>query len=136
MEILEHGYYYDNKTEYLKYSHLYDYTLQLYNAGYSTKSIAPQVNMTPEQVQNLADTYFPTIEEDETANSIYKLYGSHTLEEISSELGLDNDKVLKRIHLIKTGFYGENIRKLFVRRDLISMSDKTSEFIIGGIIVK
>lgn len=109
---------------------IYENIIDSYGAGHSTKSIAAEVNMTQEQVQNIADCEYKTIQADETANQIYYLYGTHTLEEMANELGLTNEQVLDKIHMIKRGEFGDTYKKLFLRRDLVSTNFKTLEFII------
>ena len=110
---------------------VYDELLGLYGAGHSVKSIAAEVNMTPEQVQTIADSNYGEIKDDEIANGVYKLYGSHTLDEIADKLGVTNHTVLKKVQMIKNGKYGKTYKRLFLVRDLISTSDDVKEFIIN-----
>lgn len=110
---------------------VYDEILNLYGNGHPVQRIAVDVNMTPEQVQTIADSWYGEIPNDRIANGVYKLYGSHTLEEIADELGISTQTALQKIQWIKSGTYGKTYKRLFLVRDLISMNDGNNEFVIN-----
>ena len=58
---------------------IYTKILDSYNAGVLTKQIAKDYNMTPEEIQNIADLEISPIEIDPKVDAVYKMYDSVTV---------------------------------------------------------
>lgn len=134
-----------------------DFLVDYYSAGFSCQKLSQMlltnygIKMTANLIQSHVDMYYPQIVGDVTANDVYKLYGSHTLEEIYVIVNLYNgvvvndkkthqipkvskDTILEKIYMIKHGEFGDLYSELFIGRDLISVNDGTNNYIIGDIV--
>ena len=126
----EHDYGNLSDEEVMSIFRLYDEIIDCYGAGHPTQSIAKEFGMSPSEIQNIADTYFEPIQNYPEADSIYKMYGSYTLEEMSQRLGMRETEVKGIIGSIKSGTYGDFYKTILVKRDLVSLNEHTTEYII------
>ncbi len=83
----------------------------------STKS--PQEYITKKPTQDTVDKDTEKIE-DPLVDSIYRKYGSYTLDAISDYFRMSPDEVKDIIHKIKSGEYGETFKNALLKRDKVS----------------
>ena len=102
-----------------------------YHAGYSVESIAKEYNMTPLQIQNIADLDVKPIIKSEIANYVYKMYGSNTLDDISIEVGASNETVKNIITHIKKGSFGDVYKRLLFKRDFLNINQHNYEYVVN-----
>ncbi|WP_295622351.1 hypothetical protein [uncultured Methanobrevibacter sp.] len=109
----------------------YQEIISLYKAGHSTLKIAIEYDMAPTQIQDIADLEIKEIQIDPTANLIYKMYGSYTLDGICNHLEISSATAKDIIHRIKLGKYGDSYKKVLLKRDMVSMNLKMDEYVIN-----
>lgn len=107
---------------------------EMYSAGQSCKEIGELTNMTADEVQTLIDKYyFDPLGGDHFSYSVYKLYGTLTLEEMANQLGVDKKQVFQKVIFIKSGFLGKTYKDLFLCRDMHSLNENHPELVIGDL---
>ena len=121
-------------SEKLYFNKIYHGIIDSFNSGHSSVSIAIEYNMTPVQVENIVNTYNDPISDNPKVITVYKMYGSYTLKEIADYLEVTTEDATRIVLDIKHGMYGDHFKKLFTKRDLVSMNDDHPEYVIGNII--